>query len=70
MAIVSRYYELNSFTSGGSDTSLIYTHVGDPITLSSFGVRIMKPDKTLADNLGENTSVFLQIIKGEPTRTN
>jgi len=70
MAIVSRYYELNSFTSGGSDTSLIYTHQGDPITLSSFGVRIMKPDKTVADNLGENTTVFLQIIKGEPTRTN
>ena len=66
MAIVSRYYELNSFTSGSSDDSLIYTHKGDPITLSNFGVRIMTPQKVVADNLGTNTTVFLEIVKGQP----
>lgn len=64
MAIVSRYYELNSFTSGTEGDSLVYTHVGDPITLSSFGVRIMTPQKVVADNLGANTAVFLEIVKG------
>jgi len=61
MGIVSRYYELNSFTSGTSADSLIYTHHGLPLTLSSFQVRIMNDKKTIAENLGENSVVFLQI---------
>ena len=63
MAIVSRYYELNSFTSGTEGDSLVYTHEGEPITLSSFGVRIMTPQKVVADNLGANTAVFLEIVR-------
>lgn len=65
MAIVSRYYELNSFTSGSSADSLVYTHEGAPVTLSSFGVRILQPDKTVANNLGKQTTVFLEIVKGQ-----
>lgn len=65
MGIVSRYYELNSFTSGTSDDSLIYTHRGLPVPLSSFGVRILKPNKDVADNLGENSTVFIQIISAQ-----
>ena len=61
MAIVSRFYSLNSFTSGTQDDSLIYTHRGDPLTLSSFQVRIMNDKKTIAENLGENSVIFLQI---------
>ena len=66
MAIVSRYYELNSFTSGSSADSLVYTHESEePITLSSFGIRILKPSKEIADNLGKQTTVFLEIIRGQ-----
>ena len=61
-AIVSRYYEVNSYTSGSSDDSLVYTHLGDPVTLSNFNVKILNPAKEVAKNLGANTSVFLQII--------
>tara|TARA_R110001632_G_scaffold41225_1_gene103392 strand:- start:280 stop:2031 length:1752 start_codon:yes stop_codon:yes gene_type:complete len=66
MAIVSRYYELNSFTSGSSADSLVYTHESEePITLSSFGIRILQPSKQIADNLGKQTTVFLEIVRGE-----
>ena len=63
MAIISRYYELNSFTSGTSDDSLVYTHVGDPVTLSSFAIRVLTPSRKLADNLGKNTSIFLELTQ-------
>ena len=61
MAIVSRFYSLNSFTSGTQEDSLIYTHHGAPLTLTSFQVRIMNDKKTIAENLGENSVVFLQL---------
>lgn len=64
MAIVSRYYEANSFTSGTSDDSVVYVHKGEPTTLSSIGVKILLPDKTLAQNIGNGSAVFLELIKG------
>jgi len=65
VGIVSRYYEINSFTSGTSDDAVVYQHKGEPITLSDFKVRILTPSKELAPNLGDGTSVFLEIIKAE-----
>ena len=65
MAIVSRYYENNSFTSGTSDDSVIYIHSGAPINLQKFNVKILKPDKTIADNLGPESAIYLEIVKGE-----
>jgi hypothetical protein len=65
VGIVSRYYEINSFTSGTSDDAVVYQHKGQPITLSDFKVRILTPSKELAPNLGDGTSVFLEIIKAE-----
>jgi hypothetical protein len=62
LGILSRYYELNSFTSGTSADSLVYTHVGEDITLSSFQIRIMSPNKKIAENLGENSAIFVEII--------
>lgn len=63
MAIVSRYYESNSFTSGTSDDSVIYVHSGAPINLQKFNVKILKPDKTLAENLGPQSAIYLEIVK-------
>jgi hypothetical protein len=65
MGIVSRYYEINSFTSGTSDDAVIYTHKGEPITISDFNVRILAPSKKLAPNLGDGTTVFLEVIKNQ-----
>jgi hypothetical protein len=65
MAIVSRYYEANSFTSGTSDDSVVYVHKGSPTTLSSIGVKILLPDKTLAQNIGTGSSIFVELIKNQ-----
>jgi hypothetical protein len=65
-AIVSRYYELNSYTSATSDASLQYIHTSPvPINLNTFRVRVLKPDKTLVGNLGDGTSIYLELIKGQ-----
>lgn len=63
MGIVSRYYEREAFTSGGEDGSLVYTHRGAPALLSSFNIRILDSDKNLAENLGVDNTIFLEIAK-------
>lgn len=63
--IVSRYYELDSYTSGESGT-IVYTHSGEPTMLQSFHCRILTSDKDLAPNLGDDNSIILEIIKAEP----
>ncbi len=62
-AIVGRYYELNSYTSGSQGDSLLYTHTGTPMFLESFKCRILDSDQNLAPNLGPDNTIFLQIVK-------
>ncbi len=62
-AIVGRYYELNSYTSGSQGDSLLYTHIGTPMYLESFKCRILDSDQNLAPNLGPDNTIFLQIVK-------
>lgn len=69
MGIVGTYYSLGSFTSGSSTDSLMYTHEGAPVQLSSFDIRILDGTHTLADDLGERNVVFLQLVKSpDPTQ--
>ena len=63
VGIVSRYYEADSFTSGGSEASVIYTHKGQPTLLSSFKCKILDPEKALAKNIGPDNTIFLEIVK-------
>jgi hypothetical protein len=62
-AIVSRYYEVNSYTSATESDALIYTHHGNPVFLESFKCRILDSDKNVASNLGGDNTVFLQVVK-------
>lgn len=62
-SIVSRYYELNSYTSGTTQGSLIYTHTGESQLLESFRCRILDSDKNLAANIGNDNTIHLAIIK-------
>jgi len=62
-AIVSRYYEVNSYTSATESDALIYTHHGNPVFLESFKCRILDSDKNVASNLGSDNTVFLQVVK-------
>ena len=63
VAIVSRYYELNSFTSSDSSNSVVYTHKGAPMMLSSFRCRILDSEKNLVDNIGNDNTLFMEIVK-------
>lgn len=63
--VVSRYFVQNSYTSGTSDGSLIYTHEGEPTLLQSFRCRILNSDKELANNIGEDNTIHLVLIRAE-----
>ena len=65
--IVNRYYSLGSFTSseGGSQ---VYTHQGQPIYLNDIKIRILDSDRKLAQFLGDDNTIFLQIQRGNPNQ--
>lgn len=62
-AIVGRFYNVNSYTSGSEGDSLIYTHSGSPMLLEAFKCRILDSDQNLAQNLGVDNTIFLQVVK-------
>ena len=68
MGIVSRYYVKDSYTSAGEEASLLYTHKGEPMILSSFNIRIKDSDRELATDIGPDSTVFLQIVKADPAK--
>jgi hypothetical protein len=60
-SIIGNYYYANSFCEATYEP-LIYQHIGEPIVLSRIDVKIMSPyTKKPATNLGENSSVYLQV---------
>jgi len=61
-SIVSKYYSGQSYTNGFITDSVSYTHVGSPIVLSSFNVRITD-SKNQIPNIGSDNSVIVEIIK-------
>lgn len=64
-AIISRYQNYGNYTSGSSsDSGLVYTHSGAPITLSTLRVRVLNPDFSYPDDIGPDNTVFLNIQGG------
>jgi len=61
--VVGKFYTKGSFTQSGGG-GFVYEHKGDPLMLSSFRVRILKPNKTLATDIGTDSTVFLSINRG------
>lgn len=68
--VVSRYYELNSYTNGNSDGSIIYEHKGEPMLLQSFKCRILDSEKNLASNIGDDNTLYIEIIKAPSVENN
>ena len=68
VGIVSNYFNSNSFTTGTSSDSLVYTHRGTSQRLSNFHVRILDEDRNHSDDLGENNVVFLEIVQQNTLR--
>lgn len=65
-AIVSKYYSLDSYTSK-EGSSILYTHKGATQILSNIRVRILKPDYTIASDIGDDNTIFIQINKVNKT---
>jgi hypothetical protein len=63
VAIVSRYYEKESYTSSTSADSIVYTHSGEPALINSFNCRILDSDKRVATNIGNDNTVILELVK-------
>lgn len=61
-AIVDRYYSVKSYTSSaGSNTE--YIHYGNSIVIKSIKVRIRNSDGNVIKHIGNDNSVFLNVIK-------
>jgi hypothetical protein len=62
-AVVSKYYNSGSYTTGTDADAIPYVHHGPSINLSSWRVRILAPNKSVATDLGLKSAVILQITK-------
>lgn len=62
-AVVTRYYNDGNFTSGSQDSGIVYQHVGAPKMISNLRTRILDPDNTIANGLGPDNTIFLEILK-------
>jgi len=63
--IVNRYFNRGSYTSSTEQDSLVYTHKGAPLILSSIRSRILLPDRTVPTNIGSDNTIFLQVLKAQ-----
>ena len=62
-AIVNRYYNKGAYTSSTEGDSMIYTHRGAPLILSSIRTRILLPNRTVPETLGNDNTIFMEVIK-------
>ena len=70
--IVNRYYNSNSYTSGGSEISIPYIHKGLPVQINSIRCRILNPDLQPANKeggIGADNTIFIS-IRQNPNPTN
>ena len=66
VALVSNYFNNQSVTTGTSSDSIIYTHQGQPLVLSTFTVNILDQDRNNPP-IGPNNYIFLDIVNNQPT---
>ena len=66
--IVSKNYNTMDFITGyGGDSALAYTHSGETLALNNINIRIIDPKtEKEAEQLGPNSTVFLELIKAPP----
>ena len=62
-SIISRFYSNDSYTSAYSEGSIPYIHRGQTIKLNKFKVRILKDTGELADDIGSNNTIFMELNK-------
>ena len=65
-AVVGRFYNTGSYTIAGSDSGIMYQHVGAPQMFQSLSIRILHPDGTLADDVGNDSTLYFEIQRALP----
>ena len=67
-AIVGKFYTSGNFLQVGSDSAILYQHVGEPQLLADLNVRVLHADMTSPDpqEIGPKNSIFLEVIKTIP----
>lgn len=63
--ILSKYYESNSFASGGAESAVPYIHKGAPVELSLFKVRILDSNNQTPIEISEDNTVMLRLTKAQ-----
>ena len=61
-SVINRYYVQGGYLSG-TNSGVEYVHQGEPMLISDFDIRILKPNGEVADNLKEDNTIFLEIIR-------
>jgi hypothetical protein len=71
-AIIGNYFlSGDSFCMSMGPDSYVYQHMGEPTVLTSLKIRILNPiTKLPAEELGNNSTVYLQITKEKPVNDN
>ena len=63
-AIISKYYSTDNFTiQSSAEGSLVYVHRGASFYLNSLHTRILDPNEKPADSIGDNNTLFLEVVK-------
>lgn len=62
-SVINRYYQLGGYLSG-TNSGIQYTHEGESIMISELSCRILQADGTIADNLKNDNTVFLELLRG------
>lgn len=62
-SVINRYYQLGGYLSG-TNSGIQYTHEGESIMISDIQVRILQADGTIADNLKNDNTIFLELLRG------
>ena len=55
---------MGSYTTGGGDAGVVYTHKGTSQYLTEFTIRILDPNKNLAI-VGNDNTIFLEIVNNQ-----
>jgi len=63
--IINRYYSKGSYVSAEGDSSFVISYDGESTLMSSMRIRVLNPDRTLAD-IGSDNTFFFELIKSNP----
>jgi hypothetical protein len=66
IGVVGGFYSRDSYTAGTAGDAIGYIHNGPPLSLDSFKVRLLGPDKQPSRVLGDRNCVMLRITRGQP----